>query len=112
MNIKVLTLIILCAVVIGADAAAQNRVYTVDRLISGGTVNIPDNSNVRFTRGGKIVNATVTGRNLTVEPSGTNPVFPARGRRGYAHQRHAPQGERCRLRQSLFQHRQGSADRQ
>ena len=75
MNNKVLTLIILCAAVIGADAAAQNRVYTVDRLISGGTVNIPDNSIVRFTRGGKIVNATVTGRNLTVEPSGTNPAF-------------------------------------
>lgn len=75
MNIKVLTLIILCAVIIGVDAAAQNRVYTVNRLISGGTVNIPDNSIVRFTRGGKIVNATVTGRNLTVEPSGTNPAF-------------------------------------
>lgn len=52
-----------------------NRTYTIAKTIKGGTVQVGDGSTLVFQKGGKIVNATITGRNIKIVPNGTNVAF-------------------------------------
>lgn len=52
-----------------------NRTHTITKTIKGGTVAVGDGSTLVFQKGGKIMNATITGRNIKIVPYGTNVAF-------------------------------------
>lgn len=52
-----------------------NRTYTIDKRISGSTVAVGDGSTLVFKKGGKITNATITGRNIKIVPNGSDVAF-------------------------------------
>lgn len=52
-----------------------NRTHTIDKRINGGTVAVGDGSTLVFKKGGKITNATITGRNIRIVPNGNDVAF-------------------------------------
>ena len=52
-----------------------NRSHTIDKRINGGTVAVGDGSTLVFKKGGKITNATITGRNIRIVPNGNDVAF-------------------------------------
>ena len=80
---KTLFIELMLLVMITTSCAAQNinslrqsnRTYTIDKKINGGTVVVGDGSTLVFKKGGKIVNATVIGRNIKIVPNGSDVAF-------------------------------------
>ncbi|MBR5087509.1 MAG: hypothetical protein IKX31_10950 [Muribaculaceae bacterium] len=59
-----------------ANALQQaNGTYTISKTIKGGTVAVKDGSTLVFKKGGKITNATITGRNIKIVPNGSDVAF-------------------------------------
>lgn len=54
---------------------AVGNTYNISKTIRGGTLALADGSTVVFAKGGKVVNATITGRNIRVVPCGTDVAF-------------------------------------
>ncbi|MBR5030242.1 MAG: hypothetical protein IKX63_03965 [Muribaculaceae bacterium] len=52
-----------------------NRTHTISKTIKGGTIAVGDGSTLVFQKGGKIMNATITGRNIKIVPYGNNVAF-------------------------------------
>ena len=52
-----------------------NTTHTISRTIKGGTIVVGDGSTLVFQRGGKIMNATITGRNIKIVPYGPSVAF-------------------------------------
>ena len=78
-NMAIVALMVLTAV----SCSAQNlttlrsggKEHHITRVIKGGTVAVGDGSTLVFEKGGKIVGATVTGKNMRVVPNGTAVAF-------------------------------------
>lgn len=64
-----------CAAQNANSLQQPNRTYTIAKTIKGGTVAVGDGSTLVFQKGGKIVNATITGRNIKIVPNGSNVAF-------------------------------------
>ncbi len=71
----VATSLMSCAAQNANSLRQANRTYTITKTIKGGTVQVGDGSTLVFQKGGKIVNATITGRNIKIVPNGTNVAF-------------------------------------
>lgn len=52
-----------------------NTTHYISRTLNGGTIAVGDGSTLVFQKGGKIVNATITGRDIKVVPNGTDVAF-------------------------------------
>lgn len=52
-----------------------NNSYTIGKTIKGGTVAVRDGGTLVIQKGGKIVNATITGRNIRIVTNGTDVAF-------------------------------------
>ena len=52
-----------------------NTTHYISRTIKGGTITVGDGSTLVFQNGGKIANATITGRNIKVMLNGTSVAF-------------------------------------
>lgn len=52
-----------------------NNSYTISKTIKGGTVAVRDGSTMVIQKGGKVVNATITGRNIRIVTNGTDVAF-------------------------------------
>lgn len=52
-----------------------NNSYTISKTIKGGTVAVRDGSTLVIQKGGKVVNATITGRNIRIVTNGTDVAF-------------------------------------
>ncbi|MBP5688626.1 MAG: hypothetical protein J6X22_08315 [Muribaculaceae bacterium] len=53
----------------------SNTTHTISRTLKGGTIAVGDGSTLVFQKGGKIMNATITGHNIKIVPNGTNVAF-------------------------------------
>lgn len=69
--------------IISTSCSAQNantlrqasNSYTISKTIKGGTVAVRDGSTLVIQKGGKVVNATITGRNIRIVTNGTDVAF-------------------------------------
>ena len=71
----VMTSMMSCAAQNANSMRQANRTYTINKTINGGTLAVGDGSTLVFHKGGKIVNATITGRNIKVVPNGSDVAF-------------------------------------
>lgn len=71
----VVTMMMSCAAQNVNSLRQDNRTYTIDKTIKGGTVAVGNGSTLVFQKGGKIMNATITGRNIKIVPNGSNVAF-------------------------------------
>lgn len=80
---KTLSIALMLLMIITTSCAAQNantlrqanRTHTIDKRINGGIVAVGDGSTLVFKKGGKITNATITGRNIKIVPNGNDVAF-------------------------------------
>ena len=73
--LMVMTSMMSCAAQNANSMRQANRTYTINKTINGGTLAVGDGSTLVFHKGGKIVNATITGRNIKVVPNGSDVAF-------------------------------------
>lgn len=71
----VATMVMSCAAQNANSLRQANATHTIDRTIKGGTIAVGNGSTLVFKKGGKIVNATITGRNIKVVPYGSDVAF-------------------------------------
>ena len=73
--LMVMTSMMSCAAQNANSMRQANRTYTINKTMNGGTLAVGDGSTLVFQKGGKIVNATITGRNIKVVPNGSDVAF-------------------------------------
>jgi hypothetical protein len=64
-----------CAAQNANSLRRANATHNITRTIKGGTIAVGDGSTLVFQKGGKIINATITGRNIKVVANGSNVAF-------------------------------------
>ena len=71
----VMTSLMSCAAQNANSMRQANRTYTINKTMNGGTLALGDGCTLVFQKGGKIVNATIIGRNIKVVPNGSDVAF-------------------------------------
>ena len=71
----VATAMMSCAAQNANSLRQANATHTISRTIKGGTISVGNGSTLVFKKGGKIINATITGRNIKVVPCGSDVAF-------------------------------------
>ena len=64
-----------CAAQNVSSLQQANATHIIDRTINGGSIAVGNGSTLVFKKGGKIVNATITCRNIKIVPNGTDVAF-------------------------------------
>ncbi len=64
----------LCAIMARAQYNSPNKTYNITTRVTG-NITVGDNSTLVFSGNGRLVNATVTGKNIKVVPGGTGTIF-------------------------------------
>lgn len=80
---KTFPIALMLLMIISTSCSAQNantlrqssNSYTIGKTIKGGTVAVRDGGTLVIQKGGKIVNATITGRNIRIVTNGTDVAF-------------------------------------
>ena len=80
---KTFSIALMLLMIISTSCSAQNAntlrqvnsSYTIGKTIKGGTVAVRDGGTLVIQKGGKIVNATITGRNIRIVTNGTDVAF-------------------------------------
>ena len=73
--LMVMTSMMSCAAQKANSMRQANRTYTINKTMNGGTLAVGNGCTLVFQKGGKIVNATITGRNIKVVPNGSDVAF-------------------------------------
>ncbi len=73
--LMVMTSLMSCAAQNANSMRQANRTYTINKTMNGGTLAVGDGCTLVFQKGGKIVNATIIGRNIKVVPNGSDVAF-------------------------------------
>ena len=73
--LMVMTSMMSCAAQNANSMRQANRTYTINKTMNGGTLAVGDGCTLVFQKGGKIVNATIIGRNIKVVPNGSDVAF-------------------------------------